>query len=181
MNSNERRLDHSQAEQRYREYRKIAHEVTQEEFPGTRISGVTYSDVLEADRWKSLASSGARSIRADWYWSKEYPHYLNRPNRFELTVKRGGVLCAICLGQLSKNGTNVRMNLIESTPVRPSPLQMRALPIISFAASVFADIVGADELWVIDPKPALEDLYKEEGFGYREVYHGPRMGQRRIL
>jgi L-rhamnose isomerase len=73
------------------------------------------------------------------------------------------------------------MNLIESIPVRPAPLGMRALPIISYAASVFSDIIGADELWLLDPDPSLESFYMKEGFSSRTIYHGKRVGQRRIL
>ncbi|MBB3063283.1 hypothetical protein [Microbulbifer rhizosphaerae] len=73
------------------------------------------------------------------------------------------------------------MNLIESIPVRPTPLGMSALPILSYAAAVFADIIGADELWVLDPDPYLEKLYMNEGFSSRTIYHGKRVGQRRIL
>ncbi|WP_156804575.1 hypothetical protein [Gallaecimonas xiamenensis] len=175
------RKDHAQAESKFKKLREIAYEITMEDFPEVQVSGVSYLDALEADRWKESSREQGRPQRSSWQWSKEYPHYLTRPNRFEITVRRGGILGGICLGQLSKHGQNLRLNLIESTPLRPTPLGLRALPIISYTAAVFADIVGAKELWVIDPLPALEGLYCSEGFGSREYYHGKRVGQRRIL
>jgi hypothetical protein len=46
--------------------------------------------------------------------------------------------------------------------------------LLSFAAAVFAVIVGADELWVLDPDPYLEALYMDEGFSARTIYHGKK-------
>ena len=181
MYRNQRRHDHAKTEDKYRKYREIAFDVTMEEFSEIQVSGITYPDALEADRWKDIPRSNGRSHRAMWEWAEEYTYYQNRPKRFEVTLKRGGVLCGICYGGLSKHGKNMRMNLIESTPIRPTPLGLKALPIISFAAAAFADIVGAKELWVMDPKPALENEYMKQGFGEREYYHGRRVGQRRIL
>ncbi|WP_097458697.1 hypothetical protein [Mangrovitalea sediminis] len=173
--------EHLKTEDRYQSYRDIAYEVTVEEFPGIEAKPLNYVDALTADRWKDLPPGSGRPTRASWQWTKEYPFYRNRPNRFEITFWKEGVLGAICYGQLSRNGTRMRMNLIESTPVRPTPLGRKALPILSFAAAAFADIVGATELWVLDPDPRLEGIYRGQGFGDREIYHGRRVGQRRIL
>ncbi len=73
------------------------------------------------------------------------------------------------------------MNLVESTPVKPNPLGIRALPVLAFAAAAYGKIVGADEVWLIDPYANLEDYYQSSGFGPREVYHGKRIGQRKII
>lgn len=173
--------EHLQAENKYKDLRKIAYEVAMDEFSEIEISGISYLDALEADRWKKIQNEGNRLQRASWSWAKEYPFYQKRPNRFEVSVKKDGILGGICFGQLSRNGTNMRMNIIESTPIRPTPLGMRALPIISYTAAIFAKVVGADEVWVIDPLPSLENVYQSEGFGPREYYHGTRVGQRRVL
>lgn len=175
------RDDHIRTEEKYRFFRETTYESVMEEFPGIVAKGITIRDAFTADTWKDLDSQSARPSRGGWDWAREYPYYQKRPNRFEITLWRGGVLGALSYGQTSKHGTRVRMNLIESTPVRPTPLGMRALPILSYAAAVFADIIGADELWVLDPDPVLEGLYMQEGFGSRTFYHGKRVGQRRVL
>lgn len=54
-------------------------------------------------------------------------------------------------------------------------------PLLSSVASTFANIVGANELWLLDPDPGLESVYKQHDFGGIEIYHGRRVGQRRIL
>ncbi|WKT61285.1 hypothetical protein Q2E61_03595 [Microbulbifer thermotolerans] len=175
------REDHIRTEQKYQVFRQVTYEAVMEEFPEIIAKEITLRDAFTADSWKHLDVQDSRNYRGSWEWVKEYPYYQKRPNRFEISLWRGGVLGALCYGQTSKHGTRVRMNLIESTPQRPTPLGMRALPVLSYAAAVFADIIGANELWVLDPDPALEDLYMQEGFSSRMYYHGKRVGQRRIL
>ena len=175
-----KRLDHMQAEERYRIFREVAYEEAMEEFPDITFRGITQHDVVTADLWKSYDGNNARIERGDWKWKEEYAYYQKRPNRFEVSLHRGS-LSALCYGQLSKRGSNLRLNLIEATPVRPSPLGLKALPILSVVAATFANIVGASELWILDPDPGVESLYKKQGFGGIEIYHGRRVGQRRVL
>lgn len=176
----QKRKDHLEAEKRYSEYREIVYEATMEEFPGIQARAINFSDALEADSWKSIPRSEGRGHRAGWDWALEYPSYKKKPNRFEISLSNGK-LCALCLGKASMHGTKVRMNLIESIPIQPSPLGAKAMPILSFAATVYADIIGADELWVMDPFPNLESYYQANGFSGRKIYHGKRVGQRKEL
>ena len=175
------RKDHQETENRYKLYREIVFEEVETEFPGVTAKGIQIKDCITADRWKDIPAGSSRVMRGTWEWAKEYPHYRNRPNRLEITLWHSGTLCALCYGQTSRHGTRVRMNLIESIPIRPSPLGMRALPVLSFAAATFAEIIGATELWVLDPDVNIENLYKKVGFGNRKTYHGKRIGQRRLL
>lgn len=180
MNQLSRRLDHLQAEERYRLAREAAYETAMERFPDINIRGISFHDAVLADSWKCENVLGARQARSSWEWVREYSYYQNRPKRFEVSLSRGG-LAALCYGQLSKKGTRVRLNLIESSPARPSPLGLRAVPILSVVASMFANVVGAQELWILDPDPNLEGMYQAQGFGGIEIYHGRRVGQRRVL
>lgn len=176
-----RRQDHVQAENRYADIREIVFQATTRQFPGITARGITHSDTLTADSWKTASMNRSRPYVSDWNWSQEYGFYKNRPNRFELSLWRGGMLGALCFGQTSKAGTRVRMNLIESSPARPGPLGIAALPVLAYAAAIFADLIDATEIWILDPKPVLEEVYKREGFGPRSIYHGNRIGQRRLL
>ncbi len=169
MTGNLKRRDHIKAEEKYKMFREIAFESTMEEFPEIEVKGITYLDALTADRWKAFVGSESRMKRGTWDWAKEYSFYNKRPNRFEVSLWKGGILGALCYGQTSKQKAKVRMNLIESTPERPSPLGMKALPVLSYAAAVFAEIIGAEELWVLDPDISLEEVYKREGFGSRTI------------
>ncbi|MBB3059721.1 hypothetical protein [Microbulbifer rhizosphaerae] len=175
------RDDHLRTEERYRALREITYEAVMEEYPEITAKDISIRDAFTADSWKHIDGDTARTRRGSWDWAREYPYYKKKPNRFEISLWRGGVLGALSYGQTSKSGTRVRMNLIESIPLRPTPLGMRALPVLSYAAAAFAHLVGADELWVLDPDPSLEGLYMQEGFGSRTYYHGKRVGQRIVL
>src|SRR5690606_31392661 len=103
-----KRMDHIGAEEKYRTFRRLAYESTIEELPDINVKGISYPDAVNADSWKSHPANIGRSSRGSWEWHKEYPRYQNRPNRFEVSLWKGGVLCALCFGQLSKHGSRVR-------------------------------------------------------------------------
>lgn len=177
----QKRHDHSLTENKYKLFRNTTYEIVMEEFPGITARGINLRTAYLADSWSEISDPNARRNRGKWEWAKEFPYYQNRPNRFEISLWKGNELGALCYGVTSVRGTRVRMNLIESTPIRPSPLGMKALPALSFSAIAFANLVGAEELWVLDPDPYLERYYEKAGFSSMTTYHGKRVGQRRVL
>lgn len=176
-----KRHDHITAEQRYRVIRQMVYETTEERFAGISAKEISLTDTILADRWKYLPDQAAREYTSGWDWNKVFPAYRNQPNRFDISLWRGNTLGALCYGKTSKAGTRVRLDLIESTPERPTPLGRAALPVLSFAASTFARLVGASEVWILEPLPELEGLYMKSGFGPRVSYGSKRVGQRRLL
>lgn len=172
---------HASAESKYQLYRQAVYEAVMVAFPGIVADSIRFKDCLEADTWKTVCSEHARPERASWSWRRECFHYRNHPNRFEIALRAAGKLGALCYGQTSRHHTRVRMDLVEASPERPSPLGRRALPLVAFAAGSFAELVGADEVWLVDPDPRLERLYIKDGFSARERYHGKLAGQRRVL
>ncbi|WP_444915209.1 hypothetical protein [Microbulbifer sp. TRSA007] len=178
-----RRHDHNVKEQKYNAIREIVFEEIRNDF-GVNAKGVTLRDCQLANNWENLQGKGYRRDRGGWDWVELFKSYQNKPNRFEIALTSAGTLGALAYGQTSRAGSKVRLDFIESTPVRPSPLGMRSLPVISAAATLFADIVGADEIWVIEPFAHLEETYKSVGFGPRTYYHQKVPGQmkkRRLL
>lgn len=173
--------DRMAAQERYRAFRQATYQYVAQQFPELSIGAISHIDAMSADHWKNISSENARKNRSTWNWASEYAAYQRIPSRFEVSVKTCGELGALCYGQPSAAGSRLRLNLIESTPIRPTPLGMRAFPVIALAAATFAEIIGATELWVLDPDPEIEGLYMGEGFGSRIYYHGKRVGQRRIL
>jgi len=169
------------AESRYQVIRDAVYRVTAGPYPDLNIGPISRVDVFHADQWKSLDANGARKSRSSWSWANEFTAYQRIPLRFEVSIKSGQMLGALCYGQPSRAGSRLRLNLIESTPVRPTPLGGRAFPVIAFAAASYAEAIGATELWILDPDPSIEGLYMREGFGGRTYYAGKRVGQRRVL
>jgi hypothetical protein len=169
------------AEAKYRAIREVVYKLTAGPYPELVVGPISRIDVFTADQWKEFASESARKKRSSWSWANEFTAYQRIPDRFEVSVKSGQMLGALCYGQPSRAGSRLRLNLIESTPVRPTPLGMRAFPVIALTAASYAEAIGATELWILDPDPNIEGLYMQEGFGGRTYYHGKRVGQRRIL
>lgn len=172
---------HKIVEDKYAKYRQAVYYALMQSFPTIDASEITYNYCIDADKWKDLPREGAKKV-ADWSWREEYARYRNKPNRFELALSANGVLGALCYGQTSVTNSKTRLDLIESIPVKPTPLGQKALPIIVRAGAMFAELVGATELWVIDPDPDIEGLYQKAGFSERRVYHEengkpPRIGQ----
>ncbi|MBI3896771.1 MAG: hypothetical protein HY308_00575 [Gammaproteobacteria bacterium] len=174
------RLDHQQTEDRYLRVRELVYERIMKKWSVT-AAGISFHDCVTADKWKALTGPNVRETRASWWWAEQFSVYQNQPNRFEITLSNCGQLGALCYGRTSRAGRNTRLDLIEAIPLKPSPLNTRAVPIIVQAGVMFADLVGASEIWIIDPDPKLEGLYSQEQFGGREPYHKGRIGQRRIL
>jgi hypothetical protein len=167
---------------KYASVRQLVYDMVSEEFHGVTARGITRADAQRADLWKHLPLSSGRPFRSAWEWSKVFGVYQSRPNRFEMSLWRGGSFCALSYGKVSRSGNRVRIDLIEAVPTMPSPLGGPALPILAFAAGAYASIIGASEVWVMDPLPQLEALYKAEGFSGRMPYdRSTLMGQRRIL
>lgn len=169
------------AQNRYGAIRQMVYEQTMRRFTGITAKEITHADTQTADAWKSTAKNTDRKHSAGWNWHEVYATYHNQPNRFDISLWRGSTLGALCYGKTSAAGHRVRLDLIESTPARPSPLGMAALPVLAFAGAAFAILIGATEVWILDPIPELEGLYQAEGFSPRMNYSGKQVGQRRIL
>jgi len=167
----------------YQELREaIYKEVKQHVGRNLVIKGIDIGSARQADKWKNFPVDNGRIHRSEWSWVEAYKHYQNRPNRFELSVWAGSKLCGICYGKPSRAKTKLGLNLIESTPVRPSPLGRQAFPIISLAATFYAVAVGAEEVNVLDPvNDAVAEYYMSKGYSVKATYHGNRVALRKIL
>lgn len=170
------------AQNLYGQFRDAVYDQVAERFPGIVAKSISLADARRADMWKEVDQPNQRFFRAQWEWSRTFEVYQRRPNRFEISLWRAGILGGLCYGKTSRAGSRVRLDLIESSPIRPSPLGGPFLPILAYAATSYAEIVGASEIWVMDPLTELEGVYGRVGFSGRMRYgQGSRIGQRRIL
>lgn len=164
----------------YQALREAVWSITQESWPHAEIRGIDNRTVKLADSWKDMRGDHLRSSRAAWDWEPEYKAYKNKPKRYEMSVWVDDQLCGLCYGFASQHGSKVRMNLIEPTPVRPSPLGEAVFPILSFGATIYANLIEADEVWILDPVQGAVDYYKSQGFSSPEIYHGKRVGMKKL-
>lgn len=147
-----------------------------------RIDGVTFDTAIQADNWSNLSGPNNRQAQASWSWADAYRHYKSFPKRFEIAVWVGGSLCGICYGKPSHGKTKLRLDLIGSTPERPSPLGTAVFPVISIAATAYAIAIGADEICILDPiNEKVSQYYMKFGYGAPAVYHANRIALRKSV
>ncbi len=159
---------HQDAEKRYEAFRKMTHDAIQRELPypdrnNIRLGKICNKSIIQANSWEN---NPARQV--DWPWERGYANYSYLyPKRFEMATWYGDTLAGLSIGRPSYNGTRLRLEFIESNP-SSSPLKGRMVPINISAAELYASIIGADELRIIDPiDTKLIEYYSSFGYKYR--------------
>lgn len=157
---------HQDAERRYESFREMARDAIQKELPYTdrnniRLSNICQKALMQAKLWDEDPNR-----LVDWPWGSDYRDYSYRnPKRFELAAWYGNTLAGLSLGRPSYAGTRLRLEFIESRP-SSSPLKGRIVPITISVAELYANVIGAEELRIIDPiDEKLIEYYSS--FGYR--------------
>jgi hypothetical protein len=148
---------------------------------GVILRAVNLRTVQIANSWQDLEAEGYRPHRSTWSWVNAYPVFHKQPARFEISVWAGTELCGLCFGKPSRAKTKLGLNLVEATPVRPNPLGKPVFPVISYAATLYAYAIGADELCILDPVEGLINYYMQNGFSEPYGYHGTRIALKRVL
>ncbi|MGI9280771.1 MAG: hypothetical protein ACR2PX_14275 [Endozoicomonas sp.] len=163
----------------YQRIREDVWSITEESWPNATVKGISLRTAEIADSWKTLQGEGYRRSRGIWDWKKSFTGYQKKPKRFEMSIWAGDELCGLTYGSVSRNGSKICMNLIEATPVKPSPLGEGVFPILSFGATAYADLLGADEIWLLDPVLGAIDYYKSQGYMAPEQYGNKRIGMKK--
>lgn len=158
---------HQDAENRYESFRQMAREAIQRELPYTdrgniRLGEICQKSLIQAKMWDD---DPKRLV--DWPWDIGYRDYSYRnPKRFELATWYGNTLAGLSLGRPSYAGTRLRLEFIESRP-SSSLLKGRIVPITISVAELYASIIGAEELRIIDPIDSrLIEYYSSFGYTY---------------
>ncbi len=161
---------HQDAERRYESLREMARNAIGKELPYTdrgniHLGGVCHKSLMQAKLWDD---DPKRLV--DWPWDSGYQDYAYRnPKRFELATWYGNTLAGLSLGRPSYAGTRLRLEFIESRP-SSSPLKGRIVPITISVAELYANIIGADELRIIDPiDEKLIEYYTSFGYRYSKA------------
>lgn len=150
----------------YADLRQTVYEFVQDEYSHLNISasGISYHDAIRADQWAGEWDNPSRI--ATWEWTKMYSDYQGHSGikRFDLALKQGNRLLALCYGVPSKRKFILKLHAIERTPIN-NPLNGRILEIVLFAADSYAGLLGSKELWLCNPmSPAHVRMYSKAGF-----------------
>jgi hypothetical protein len=157
---------HKLAEEKYRDIRQVAYDITQEELPYQDRSAIKLTEI------NSLALSSCNSWslsehrRVHWDWEFGVRTYRRRyPNRFELAIWYNNALCGLSLGRPTYSGAKVRLDFIERTPGQ-NPLTGRVTPISVTAFEVYARLIDASEVRIMFPEQALIEYYSSLKYVY---------------
>jgi hypothetical protein len=150
---------HKIAEEKYRNIRSIAYEITMEELPYQDKKSILLSEITDSAIFSFNSLSRQHERKVDWDWKFGAQMYRNRyPNRFELAVWYNNTVCGLSLGRPSYNGTRVRLDFIERVS-GANALKGRVTPIAVTAYEVYARLIGASQVRIIRPAEALITYY----------------------
>ncbi len=169
-------LTHKDAEQRYSEFRAIALQSIQKNLPYPDKARIRLKLIDTAALSASKLWESDRTRQVDWSWFNSYPGYrYSYPKRFELALWYDNTLSSLSTGRPSYHGGRLRLEFIEARPT-DHPLKGRVTPIVLSAAEVYAGIIGATQLRIIDPiDMKLIDYYSSFGYSLRTGEKTPYM------
>ena len=167
----------------YETLRKVAYDMTKETLGlSVKINGIDLLTAKKADQWKNIQGESLREQRSSWSWEKAYESSKNLPDRFEISIWSGAQLCAVTYGRPSHHRTKLKLMLVESSPIKPSPLTCKTFSIISTCAMIYADLIDADEVYIIDPvNDAVASYYMQFGYSAPLPYLGKRIYMRKSV
>lgn len=152
----------------YRELRGLLYSDLAANFPGLQFGSITEQDAAVADTWDSIDPNKGRDLLN---WKAAFKHYTakTRFKRFDLRIKNGGNLVGLSYGMPSKVKTQLKIDLIESTPISLHKGNTKALEVITYAAQMYGILLGADEIRIMRPiNRTVIDLYERYGFDFVE-------------
>jgi hypothetical protein len=151
---------------RYEEYRVSARLSVEQELadPCIKLVGLTHILAHQADAWK--AESTSYRPAAAWSWVEQFVRHQRMPKSFNVCVMYAGSLSGLALGRPSHRGSRLRLELIEGNPLPNHPLRKLVVPIITACAEAYALNIGATEVRIMCPVPALVNYYSLHGYHF---------------
>lgn len=100
-----------------------------------------------------------------WPWNEIAVDFRrDHPDRFEVAIWSGAVLCGLAIGRCSRSPLYCGVNYLEGSPDPAHALRGFVIGIVLAAAESYAMMLGKEEVRLFDPFPALVPIY--EAFGY---------------
>ncbi len=145
-------------DQFYRALRSEAYQQTQILHPGLRLT--------EIDT-KAVEASVTRGYT--WAWDEDDNAHLAA--RFEVAVWENADLTGMCRGKPIEDNRKLCLEIVEAAPNIPLAARQPVLPAISLCALVYAKLIGAAEVRLLEPT-SLSRIRLYERLGYRYVAAG---------
>ncbi len=158
---------HLSAEKRYASYRAEVQKYVKNALPYPDASKICLSDIDNKALTQVRLWNGLLERKVDFDWGPNHSIFKKRyPKRFELAIWYQNRLESLALGRPSFNGTRVRLELVERVATN-SMLKGRAFAITELALIAYANLLGAEEVRVMQPiNESVRDYYISKGYRY---------------
>lgn len=141
------------------------------------LSGLTNRAV---EAWSAQwVNNNRQPPNGGWDWAEIRNNYRSKIDKFEAAVWSDQTLSGLSIGCV--NHTAVMVDAIEGHPSPSNPLKGQVLLIVLQAATCYAQALGREELWLMEPAGGLIPLYTETyGFSLEKTRQGTPYCRRRI-
>lgn len=164
--------DFDEVVQYYSELRQLLYKTVNQKYSQFQATPVSYRDCTMADSWSEVQPQR----RSDWHWKAEYHGYRRAFKRFDISFKQSQKLVSLSYGIPTAHSTGLKVNLIESTPFKEDKLGVQGFELISYAAQVYAAMLGADEIRIMKPtSPKVRSYYCSMGYEYVSQENKPSL------
>ena len=155
--------DFAEVREFYAELRRAIYPRASQRFPSFYATPISHRDCVIPDSWSDVDPRG----RKDWFWVAEYAGYQKIFKRFDIAFKQSNKLVSLAYGVPTAHRTGLKVNIIESTPFKEDKLGEKGFELISFAAQVYAEILGANEIRIMKPtSEKARSHYSDHGYEY---------------
>jgi hypothetical protein len=111
----------------------------------------------------------------DWPWPQMIADWRRSwPERFELAIWSGDILCGLALGRPSPGPSHMSLHYMEGNPDETHPLIWKVTAVVTSALEAYAIALGKAELRMVDPFPEMVPFYCSRVMGFELVT--PRRG-----
>jgi hypothetical protein len=164
--------DFTEVKNYYSELRRLLYNKVMTRYPQFLATPISYKDCIEADSW----SKQEPNRRNQWYWTTEHAEYQRFFKRFDLAFKQGGKLVSLSYGVPTAHKTGLKINIIESTPIKVDKLGIKGFETMSYAAQIYAAMLGANEIRIMTPTSSKARAhYCSFGYKYVSNAHKPSL------
>jgi hypothetical protein len=140
----------SSAESRYRELRREAFQRTQADLAAVGVA--VEMRAIDATALEAFKTWPPR--RVGWPWPDMAADWRKaHPDRFELAVWSGGILCGLAIGRPAPRAAHLSLYYLEGNPNLGNPLHFKVANVVIAALRAYALAIGKTESRMVDPSP----------------------------
>jgi hypothetical protein len=167
MNEKKSKVSYQDVQKKYKDTRTAVHKATahtlREKFQALQLTAITERAHRVVEKNWTLVPR-----LVDWDWRKQQAYWKKkRPRYWEMAIWHKAKLCGLVIGVPTRGKTRLYIEGIEGSPTRSDPLSGKIMQIALFASERYAEALGCQEIWIVDPAEGLLDAYKKLGYNVR--------------